>query len=436
MNTEHSQPISIERLSHEGRGVAHIDGKTIFVDGALAGEVVTIRYLRRRNSYDEASVVEILQASPERKVPHCSHFGLCGGCSLQHLSCVAQVQHKQQAFLELLTHQAHIQPNIILPALTADPWGYRRKARIGVKYVHKKNKVLVGFRERDRRFIADLSRCEVLEPRIGHLFTDLSKLIGSLSIKDQIAQFEVALSDEVTAIIIRHLAAFGENDLAAIEEFATVHNLQIYLQPKGIDSIHLFYPSKANPLLSYELPDYGLKLEFHPIQFTQVNFAINQIMIKQALTLLELNAHDYVLDLFCGIGNFSLPLALQAELVVGIEGDKSAVKQAELNATLNQINNAKFYVANLFEDISHHAWAKKTYNKILLDPPRAGAQEIIPQLKRWGAERIVYISCNPATLARDTKLLLEQGYQLQAAGVIDMFPHTQHVEAMALFCKS
>ena len=393
---------------------------------------MTIRYLRRRNSYDEAAVENIIHASAERTAPQCAHFGVCGGCSLQHLQTAAQIAHKESAFLELLAHQAGTQPKIILKPLMAKAWGYRRKARIGVKYVAKKNKVLVGFRERDGRFIADLANCEVLEPKIGHLITSLSKFIDTLSIRDQIAQLEIATTDETNALIIRHLAAFSEIDLNALENYAQQNHMQIYLQPKGVDSIHLFYPADASSLLSYSLPEYKLKLEFHPAQFTQVNFEINQLMIKQAIKLLELKSDDRVLDLFCGIGNFSLPLAQKAKYVVGVEGDATAVKQAQANAHANQITNIEFHTANLFENIEDHPWAKQSFNKIVLDPPRAGAQEIMAQLKRWKPERIVYISCNPATLARDTKLLLELGYRLEAAGVMDMFPHTQHVEAMAL----
>lgn len=437
MNIQHPTDtlVTIEDLSHEARGIAHIHGKTIFVWGALPGEELKIKITRRHGSYDEADATEIIKASPERMVALCPHFGVCGGCSLQHIKAEAQVQYKEQAFLELLAHQANAKPNTRLAALTGKSWGYRTKARIGVKYVAKKNKVLVGFRERKGRYIADLSVCKVLDLKVGNLIDAFSSLIDSLSIRDQIAQLEVAVTEDVTAVIIRHLSAFNLEDLNLLQSFAKKHKLQFYFQPKGIDSIHLFYPKEAKELLSYSLAAYQLTLEFHPAQFTQVNTEINEQMIDQALKLLDLKPEDQVLDLFCGIGNFSLPLAQQVKSVVGVEGDASAVKQAEANAQLNQIENTGFYVANLFEDISDTAWAKQDFNKILLDPPRAGAQELMPQLAKWKAERIVYISCNPATLARDTKLLLAEGYELEAAGVMDMFPHTQHVEAMALFTR-
>jgi len=428
-----NSPILIERLSHEGRGIGHVDGKTTFVWGALAKEEVDIQYTRRRSSYDEANAVNILQASTDRATPRCAHFGVCGGCSLQHLKPEAQIAHKQEAFLELLRHQAGTQPKNLLAPLTANPWGYRRKARIGVKYVHKKDKVLVGFRERDGRFIADLSRCEVLEPSIGQLISAWSEFIYSLSIRDQIAQLEVAVTETETAIIIRHLAPFSAEDLEALKVFGQKNHLKLYLQPKGLDSIHLFYPDDAKILLSYSLHEHHLNLEFHPSQFTQVNWEINALMINQALQLLDLKPEDRVLDLFCGIGNFSLPLCRFVNKVVGVEGDAGSVKQAEKNAALNGILNAEFYTANLFENIKDTTWAQQNFNKILLDPPRAGAAEIIEQLDQWNPERIVYVSCNPATLARDTKLLINQGYHLEAAGVMDMFPHTEHVEAMCLF---
>ncbi|HYF98091.1 MAG TPA: 23S rRNA (uracil(1939)-C(5))-methyltransferase RlmD [Coxiellaceae bacterium] len=428
--------ITIERLSHEGRGIGYINGKTTFVWGALAGETVNIRYTRRRNSYDEAIAEEIIQAAAERVSPVCAHFGVCGGCSLQHIEVATQIKHKQKVLLELLEHQANAQPQNLLAPLTAKSFGYRRKARIGIKYVPKKNKVLVGFRERDGRFIADLNSCAVLEPKLGQLFDELSQLIYKLAIRDQIAQLETAITDDTTAIIIRHLAPFNPEDLTTLINFAKQHQLQLYLQPKGLDSIHLLYPETSTELLAYRLKDYDLHMEFHPAQFTQVNFEINALMIKQALSLLDLQATDSVLDLFCGIGNFSLPIARHAAKVIGVEGDVSAVKQAQANAALNNIHNAEFYTSNLFENISGQAWAQQNFTKILLDPPRAGAQEIIEQFKIWQPERIVYISCNPATLARDTQLLLKQGYKLNSTGVMDMFPHTQHVEAMSLFCKN
>ncbi len=427
--------VRIERLSHDGRGIAHINGKTTFVWGALPGEEVRLKPVRSHRSYDEAQLDEVLLSSPERVAARCPHFGVCGGCNLQHLSSTAQIEHKQNAFLELLQHQAGVQPKTLLAPLIAEPWGYRRKARIGVKHVLKKNKVLVGFREQNGRYIADLSRCEVLDPRAGLLIEALSELIHSLSILNQIPQLEIAAAEDACAVIIRHLVPFSEEDLNKLKTFSSWHALKIYLQPGGANTVQLFYPEAESSLLSYSLPDYALTFKFHPTHFTQVNFAINRLMIAQALRWLELRPDDEVLDLFCGIGNFSLPIAQTATKVVGVEGDLSSVAQAKANAVLNKITNTEFHCANLFEATQEAAWAQASYTKILLDPPRAGAQEIIAQMSHWNPQRIVYVSCNPATLARDTKLLIKQGYQLEAAGMMDMFPHTQHVEAMALFTR-
>ncbi len=424
---------TIERLSHDGRGVTHVDGKTTFVWGALPDEKIRFTYTKTHSSYDEAQIEELIEPSPLRAEPRCPHFGVCGGCSLQHLKPEAQREYKQRSFLELLAHQAHTQPLEILEPLSAGNWGYRRKARIGVKYLIPRSKVLVGFRERNGHYIADLNRCEVLHPSIGEKLSLFSEFIDQLSIKEEISQLEVAVSDHESAIIMRHLKPFSEADLELCHEFAKFHRIKLYLQPHGTESIHLLEPQAADPLLEYSLPAYKINLKFHPAQFTQINSEINQKMIEKALELLDIQNTERVLDLFCGIGNFSLPMARLAKKVIGVEGDASAVLQAESNAVLNQIHNTEFHTANLFSDLSQASWAQESYDKVLLDPPRTGAIELMDYLPHWNAKKIVYISCNPSTLARDTQKILAQGYTLQSAGIMDMFPHTQHVEAIALF---
>lgn len=435
LSTKDTVKVLIKSFSHDGRGIAHIDGKTVFVAGALPGEEVRVELTKIRSSFDEGIAREIITASPQRRHPKCQHFGICGGCSFQHFSSEGQIQHKEAVLLELLQHQAHATPKEILPPITADIWGYRHKARLGVRYVPGKNKVLVGFREKNSRYLADLLRCEILHPSVGERITDLSHMLYQLQTRHQIAQIEVCVDDHDTALIIRHLIELPAADIAKLIEFAQQFNFKLYLQPKGMDSVHLIYPSDATELMNYALPAYGLKLYFHPWQFTQVNPAINQQMIARAIELLQLTPTDSVLDLFCGIGNFTLPIATKCLSVVGVEGDETSVKQARYNSQINQLPHSEFYVDNLFLPPFKAQWSQKRYAKLLIDPPRAGAKEIIPHLSLWQPKRIVYVSCNPATLARDTALLLQQGYQLEKAGVIDMFAHTQHAEAIAVFQK-
>jgi len=423
----------IESLSHDGRGIAKINGKTTFISGALPEENVLFRYVKRKATYDEGVMTQILEASPLRQIAKCQHYGVCGGCNLQHLSPLQQISHKQSVLAEMLLHQANVQPKEWLPPLQADVWGYRGKARLGVKYVPGKDKVLVGFREKNSHFLADLVRCEILHPAVGTHLTEISHLLYQLKIRAHIPQIEIATDDENTALIIRHVAELPEEDLNKLKNFATEYQYKIYLQPKGIDSIHLLYPEQASNLMTYHLQKYHLKFNFHPTQFTQINPKINQLMIERALTLLDLSSTDRVLDLFCGIGNFTLPIAQFCHHVVGVEGEKNAVIQAEMNAELNAIKNAKFYCANLFDSSYNELWSQQKYDKLLLDPPRTGAKEVLAHLRIWQPQRVVYVSCNPATLARDCKILIDQGYQLEKMGVMDMFPHTQHVEAIALF---
>jgi len=424
---------TVHGLSHEGRGVASVNGKTTFISGALSGEKVRFAINRRRGSYDEATLTDLIEASPQRAEPRCPHFGVCGGCSLQHMQHAAQLTLKQNTLLELLAHQAGVTPKHILPPLIGDLWGYRRKARIGIKYVAKKGKVLVGFRERNGRYLADLSHCEVLHPNVGNHLQTFADCLNNLSVREQLPQLEVAVTETTTAVVLRHLVDIPANDLQCLIDFSKQHHWQLYLQPKGADSIHLVHPADHDPLLSYELPAHQLRLQFKPHHFIQINANINQQMIARALHLLDIQPDDSVLDLFCGIGNFSLPMAQRAREVIGVEADQEAVAFAKMNSKNNNLNNTAFFASDLFQIPYNGQWVKRTYDKVLLDPPRAGAQECLGYLRQWQPRRIVYVSCNPATLARDTKAIIGLGYRLTEAGIMDMFPHTQHAEAIALF---
>lgn len=431
-----SEPVTatIESLSPEGRGVAHIDGKTTFIAGALAGEEVNFVYDNIRAKFSEGHTVEVINASPDRVKPKCEHADICGGCSLQHMDAQAQIHHKQSVLLGHFHNLANIQPDSILEPLTGPLWGYRKKARLGVRFVRKKERVLVGFREKNSSFLADINQCEILHPTVGHHLMELSELIGSLSCFTQIAQIEVAIDDTHTCLVFRNLVDMNDSDRQKLISYASDNDIDLYLQPKGPDSIELLYPESS--LLSYSVED-GLNVYFRPGDFTQVNAEINKQMVARAIELLQPDSSDKILELFCGLGNFTLPLAKRVASVVGVEGDKGLVERARENAKLNSIENITYHVANLMEDVSAAPWLRKaSYNKVLIDPPRSGAIEILPNIVNLDVERILYISCNPATLARDSNYLVnEAGYRLASAGVMDMFPHTSHVESIALFVK-
>ena len=424
----------IESLSHDGRGVARIDGKTVFIDGALGGERVKFRYSKKHSKYDEGRVVEILTSAPDRVEAKCQHYGVCGGCSLMHMAPEAQLVLKQKTLMEQMNHFGHIEPEQWIEPMTGPLWGYRRKARLGVKHVAKKERVLVGFREKGTPYLALLDKCEVLDPRIGTRLGELGIMIATLAGYNRIAQIEVAMDDKHTALVFRNLDPLSESDQKLLIAYGQKNDLWIYLQSGGPDTITAIWPT--SPQLSYA-PEPDLNLMFEPSDFTQVNDTINQNMIQRAMALLEVCAEDRVLDLFCGLGNFSLPLAKRVNEVVGVEGDAALVKHAQNNAKLNQLDNATFEQADLTKTaLKDYSWAKGGFNKILLDPPRSGAFEVLPQLVDLGAERIVYVSCNPATLARDTgELVHKHGYTLVSAGIMDMFPHTSHVESIALLIK-
>jgi 23S rRNA (uracil1939-C5)-methyltransferase len=429
---------TITGQSHDGRGITTtVDGKTTFVSGALPGEKVTYKLLKTHTRYNEGEVVEIIEPSSERLIPACEHFGVCGGCSLQHMSIAAQIELKQSTLLEQLKHFGQVEPETVLAPISAGSLAYRRKARLGVRYVYKKEKMLIGFREKADKVLADLNSCKILSGSVGDSFPELAKLIRSLKQYEQIPQIEIAAGDTVTALVFRHLEELPQDDIEKLKSFGKDNHYDIYLQPNLPAAVHKIWPPDSAARLSYALPDYQLEMEFHPLDFTQVNGEINPLMIKQALALLDPQSTDTVLDLFCGLGNFTLPIARFANKVIGIEGSEEMVTRAQINAEKNALTNTEFYAANL--DVIpavKPAWMKMKFDKILLDPPRTGAKEILAIFPKLSAKRIVYVSCNPATLARDAgELVHQQGYKLKTVGVINMFPHTSHIEAIAVFDK-
>lgn len=424
----------IKSLNHQGLGVATHEGKTVFVSNALPGEEVIAKVTKQHKRYNEARALEILSPASDRAIPACPHFLTCGGCSLQHMSSEAQIALKQHVLLEQLQHFANAKPKIVLPALQGPSFGYRRKARMGVKFVDKKNKLLIGFREQNNRYLADLETCKVLIPAIGESFEPLRAVLMQLSNYRSIAQIELAAGGSNIALIVRHLEPLTEYDQQLLIHFGQTHQFHIYLQSKGPETVHLIWPLEGEKL-SYTLTQENITLEFNPLDFVQVNADINQQMVAQALDQLDLNNTDKVLDLFSGLGNFTLPIAKRANQVVGVEGSLPMVQQLLKNAQYNGLDNVQGYAFDLTKPIDYQPWVS-AYDKIVLDPPRAGALEIAQQIKRFKANKIVYISCHLATLARDSKIIIEQGYHLQAAGVIDMFPHTMHAESMAVFVKN
>ena len=421
----------VTSLSHDGRGVARRAGKTLFIAGALPGERVSVRNLRRRRSYDEAELDQLLTASPARVAPRCAHFGICGGCSLQHLEPSAQLRMKQEHLLEELKRIGRVEPASVLTPLSAPVWGYRRRARLGARFVARKDKVVVGFRERAAPLVADLKGCEILSDPFGRLIAPLSDLLTKLSIRARMPQVEVAAADDGVAVVFRVLDPPTDGDLELLHAFGAQHCVQIHLQPGGIESVRALSASAA---LHYRLEEFGIEIEFRPTDFIQVNSALNRLMVSQAIALLEPSSSDVVLDLFCGLGNFTLPLARRAARVVGIEGDSGLLDRARANARANDIANVEFHAANLEVIDPDLPWTRRSYDRVLLDPPRAGARGALPLLARSGARRVVYISCHPGSLARDAGTLVhELGFKLRSAGVMDMFPHTSHVESVAVF---
>ena len=426
----------VEHMSHDGRAIARLEGKTAFVSDALAGEKIEARYTASHRRYDELQTLSVIEAAEGRVAPKCPVFGVCGGCRLQHADEAYQLTMKQGILQEHLDHHLGeaAQSIAMMPPLQGPQWGYRRKARLSVRWVEKKASVLVGFRERNGRYVVAMEACPVLDPRVGCLIQPLRDLIGSMCEKSSIAQVEVACADEV-ALVLRHLSPLPESDLTLLKSFADDHGVKWYLQPSDEASVHLFYPKKADFLQAYRLDAWGLDYAFHPSAFIQVNAVMNQKMIQQALDWMALKPTDTVLDLFCGLGNFSLPMAQAAHQVVGVEGSDQAVKQAALNAQKNGIGNTVFYAADLAQPLEGASWVNQTYDVVLLDPPRTGAAEIIPYMKQWAPSRILYVSCHALTMAQDAVLLKEAGYRMVQAGIMDMFPQTAHMECMAMWVK-
>nr|WP_241093544.1 23S rRNA (uracil(1939)-C(5))-methyltransferase RlmD [Xanthomonas sp.] len=431
---------AIVDLSHDGRGVARREGeggKVTFVAGALPGEVVLAEPTARNRHFDEARTLEVLQASPQRVAPRCPHFGVCAGCVLQHLAEDQQIVAKQRVLLDNLQRIGHVTPQAVLPALSGEPWGYRRKGRFSVRRVEKKDKTLVGFRELDPRFVADLGVCHTVIPQIGFKVAALAELVEGLDGKRDIPQIEFIAGDPApghsgVALTIRHMQPLSQADQAALVAFAQAHDFAIFLQPGGVDSVHPLYPQQVP--LSFRLPQWDVELAFRPLDFIQVNASLNQKMIAHALALLGAGPQDRVLDLFCGLGNFTLPLARTVREAVGVEGDAGLVARARENAERNALGNAQFFAADLTQDQRQAPWMRQGFDKLLLDPPRSGALEVLQQLPLKQFQRIVYVSCHPGSLARDAGYLVnEQGFELKAAGAMDMFPHTAHVESIAVF---
>lgn len=430
--------LDILDLSHDGRGVARRPegdvhaGKTVFVSGALPGERVAAKQTAKSRHFDEAATMEVLTASADRVDPRCPHFGTCGGCVLQHLAEDRQILYKQQVLLDNLQRIGHVEAKTLLPPLVDAAWGYRRKGRLSVRRVEKKDKTLVGFREADPRFVADLHECHTVIPAIGRKLDAISTLVDGLDARRDIPQIEFIAGDATVALIFRHLQPLGDRDRDALMVFAQAHGFAIFLQPGGIDSVQPLWPQ--DPPLSFALAPWNVELKFRPLDFIQVNAGLNEKMIARALELLDVQPEDRVLDLFCGLGNFTLPLARVAREVVGVEGEAGLVMRARENAAHNGLANAQFHAADLAQDLSGHAWMRAGFDRLLLDPPRSGADGVLKQLPLGGLKRIVYVSCHPGSLARDAGYLVnERGWTLEAAGVMDMFPHTAHVESIALF---
>jgi 23S rRNA (uracil1939-C5)-methyltransferase len=419
-------------IAHDGRGIARAGGKAVFIEGALPGERVRYRVLKRRRQWDEAGLVEVLSASPDRVVPRCAHFGVCGGCSLQHLAPAAQLAAKERQLLDSLQRIGGVRPGRVLTPLRGPEWGYRRRARLGVKYVHKKGRVLAGFRERDKPYVAELSRCEVLLERFATLPQDLAELVETLSLREKLPQVEVAAGDEAAALVFRVMDAPSAEDVQKLERFGARLGVQIYLQSGGLETIRPL--AAASAPLTYALDGGRLTLEFGPADFIQINREVNIAMVAAAIELLQPEPGDEVLDLFCGLGNFTLPLSRRCLHVAGVEADAALIAKARANAVRNGIANAEFFADNLFEPAGFGRWSGRTYDRVLLDPPRAGAVEIMERVAQWRPRRVVYISCHPGSLARDAAILVQtHGFGLIGAGVMDMFPHTTHVESIAVF---
>ncbi|MCU0842027.1 MAG: 23S rRNA (uracil(1939)-C(5))-methyltransferase RlmD [Thiobacillaceae bacterium] len=430
-----SDPLLIESLDHEGRGVAHRDGKAVFVDGALTGELVEATAYRRKPSYEQAQATRIVRPSPFRVAPRCAWFGVCGGCTHQHLHEAAQVAAKQRVLEDCFEHIGKVRPEVMLSPIHGPTWGYRRKARLSVRNVPKKGGVLVGFHERRSSYVADMLGCEVLPRQVGGLLPELRRLVEGLSIRDRLPQIEVAVGDRATVLVLRVLEPLSPEDEARVRAFAEIHGVQIWLQPKGPETAQPFHPPDA-PELDYRLPEFDLVMPFRPTEFTQVNQDVNRMLIRRAVRLLNPRLGERIADFFCGLGNFTLPIARRGAEVLGIEGSFPLVQRGMENARRNGLaERCRFQYMDLFQMAPGVLAALGEFDKWLVDPPRDGAIELVKALpEAGGPRRIVYVSCSPSTLARDAAVLVHtKGYRLKVAGVANMFPHTAHVESIALF---
>jgi len=425
----------IESIDHEGVGVAHVDGKVTFIDGGVTGERVMFTRRRSRGHFDLGTVTQVLRESTQRVKPRCGWYGTCGGCAMQHVEPHAQVAAKQRVLEDNLARIGKVKPSQVLPPIVGPLWGYRNRARLSVHYVAKKGGVLVGFHEKRSSFVADTDSCEVLPPHVARLLPGLRKMFTGMRLRDRIPQIELAVGEDVTILVLRHLEPIPPEDAAMLRDFAERHGIQWWLQPKGPDTAHAWYPEKM-PALDYALPEFGLRLGFGPTEFTQVNAAVNRVLVKRAVELLDPRRGERAGDLFCGLGNFSLPLASRGAQVIGMEGSASLVARATQNARANGLEGQATFVAHdLYTDAEGALRRLGPVDKLLIDPPRDGALEICKALPDSGApSRIVYVSCSPGTLARDAGVLVNvKGYELVSAGVVNMFPHTGHVESIALF---
>ena len=446
--TEATEWLKVESLDLEAQGVAHnAEGKVVFIEGALPGEDVQVRVLRKKNNWEQAEITMLRGESSQRVRPKCPHFGTCGGCKMQHFHIGAQIATKQRALEDALWHLGKVKAEQMLRPIEGPAWGYRYRARLSVRYVAKKGKVLVGFHERKSSYVADMETCEVLPPQVSALLMPLRELVAGMDQRDRLPQIELAIGDEVTAMVLRHLEPLSDADLVRLRAFAAAHDVQWWLQSKGPDTVKRLDDGGAE--LAYALPEFGITMPFKPTDFTQVNPHINRVLVKRALRLLDARTDERVIDWFCGLGNFTLPLATQAREVLGIEGSETLVQRSRENAALNGLaQKASFTARNLFEVTPAELASYGSADKWLVDPPREGAFALAKALADLHADanlapgfvapqRIVYVSCNPATLARDAGLLVHQaGYRCTLAGAVNMFPHTAHVESMAVFEKA
>ena len=439
----------VERLSHEGRGIAHYGtdeqhptekhGKKVFIRYALPGEMVKAQITRQLSKLEEADSITLISApNPQRVTPFCPHFGICGGCNMQHIHPDEQIRLKQEVLKSHLSHFAGLEPEQWLEPIRSLQSDYRHKARIGVRYLPKQNKLLMGFREAQSNHLTEIQTCPILAKELNQALPEIKLLLESLKGKSSIGHIELAKGDCEIALLVRHTEKLKAHDVNLLQQYALQKQWQLYLQPSGVESLHRVDDAQAAMHLHYRLDDFDVEFAFNPTDFTQVNPTVNHQMIKLACDLLDLKQGEKVLDLFCGLGNFSLPLARQVGAtgkVVAVEGSAEMVKRGTENALNNSLTNVKFYSQDLTKDFSHYSWANQGFDALLIDPPRAGAEQVMQYVPKFGANKIVYVSCNPATLARDAGILVQHGYTLKKVGVMDMFTHTGHVESIAFFEK-